>query len=315
MNFEWRTLTVGLAAFTLASLVASLAVPVLASRQRTIVTALRARRLASLRLLPAAAAGAAGLVVTAAFLAFEPRGPHEHLGWSVQGVALFGLALLLAALWRWMRIMIATRRVTREWFAGAEPIALPGVTVPAFVVHSSFPIVAIVGLRRPRLVIARAVLAACTTEELRAILAHEQGHLDRRDNLRRLLMAVTPDVLAWLPLSGRLFAAWNDAAEEAADDDAARAGGDGRLHLAAALVKVARLTTGRPAGSPTPASAFYCGQNLDTRVRRLLDPPAAPAAGRSAFSQLAAAAAIAIATVAVLPGLHALIEVAVRALP
>lgn len=315
MNFEWRTLTVGLAAFTLAGLAASLVVPALASRQRTIVTVLRARRLARIRLLPSAAALAAGLVVTAAFLAFEPRRPHEHLGWSVQVVALCGLVLLLAAAWRWMRIMIATRRLTREWFAGAEPIALPGVTVPAFVVHSSFPIVAIVGLRRPKLAIAQMVLSACTPEELQAILAHEQGHLDRRDNLRRLIMAVTPDVLTWMPISDRLFAAWSDAAEEAADDDAARAGSEGRLHLAAALVKVARLTSGPPNESLTPASAFYCGQNLDARVRRLLEPPAVTVAGGSAFSRLATAAAIAITIVMALPGLHALIEVAVRALP
>ncbi len=151
--------------------------------------------------------------------------------------------------------------------------------MPALAVTAPFPIVAVLGLRRPTLVIARSVLAACTPDELRAILAHEQGHIDRRDNLRRLLLAVSPDVVAWLPASDRLFAEWSSAAEEAADDDAARAGAAGRLHLASALMKVARLATGHAAADVMPASALYCGHNLDGRVRRLLEPPCAASRG------------------------------------
>ena len=123
----------------------------------------------------------------------------------------------------------------------AQPVTLAGISAPALVVDSDFPVVTVVGLRRPRLVIARSVLESCSDEELRAILAHEQGHIDRHDNLRRLLLSIAPDVLNWLPVSAKMFAAWRDAAEEAADDDAARTGADGRLRLASALVKVARL--------------------------------------------------------------------------
>jgi D-alanyl-D-alanine endopeptidase (penicillin-binding protein 7) len=215
-----------------------------------------------------------------------------------------------------MRIARTTRQLTREWLASAEPVALTGIKVPAVVITSSFPVVAVAGLRRPRLVIAKSVLASCTPEELQAILAHEQGHLDRHDNLGRLMLAVAPDVLAWLPASGRLFTAWCRATEEAADDDAARAGANGRLCLASALVKVARLASGPPAGSLMPASALYSGDSLDGRIRRLLEPRAdAGEPRRHAVGTLVAVASVAIASALALQGLYGVIETAIRVLP
>ncbi len=316
MTLELRILTVSLAAFALAGLAAALVVPALASRLGTNPAVLRARRLAMLRLLPAGAATAAGLVVTAAFLAFEPRQSGEYMGWVLKASALFGATLLLATAWRWIRVAHATRRLARAWLVSAEPVALAGIGLPAMAVTSSFPVVAVVGLLRPRLVIARSVLAACTHEELQAILAHEQGHLDRRDNLSRLMLAVTPDVLAWLPASARIFEAWCHAAEEAADDDAVRIGKDGRLCLASALVKVARLASGPPASSLMPASALYSGENLDGRVRRLLEPRTGAATPRPHGAEmLAAVASLAIVSAFALQELYALIEVAIRVLP
>jgi Zn-dependent protease with chaperone function len=316
VNFSLRVLTVGLAAFSLAGLLVALIVPVLLARRSAASAVVRSRRLARIRLGPATVASATSLCVVAAFLAFESRRPDEHMPVSLQVAALCGAGLLLAAAVRSLRIALATRRLTREWFAGAEPIAIAGLNLPAVAVTSDFPVVAIIGIRRPTLVIARSVLAACSADELRAILAHEQGHLDRGDNLRRLLLMATPDVLAWLPISRRLYVAWCEAAEEAADDDAARTGQDGRAHLASALVKVARVATGRRASGLMPASAFYGGQNLESRVRRLLEPQAGEAAGHPAsWPRVMATAGAIVAAALALPGLHALIEIAIHTLP
>jgi Zn-dependent protease with chaperone function len=316
MTFELRVLTVGLAAFAMASGLAALIVPWLASRQDGLPAARRAGRLGALRLLPVIVSTIAGVAVTMAFVAFEPRGAWEYVGWTIRTAAAGALATLVLAAWRSVRLVRATRRVTRSWFDAAEPIALPGIAAPALAVTSAYPIVAVVGLRQPTLVIARSVLAACTADELDAILAHEQGHVDRRDNLRRLLMSVTPDVLGWLPFSDRLYAAWVNATEEAADDNAARASADGRWHLASALIKVARLAAASQTPTPIPASALYCGGNLDTRVRRLLEPPQAGGPSRLDLARLSAAvAALAIVAALAWPGLHALVEVAIRALP
>ena len=74
-----------------------------------------------------------------------------------------------------MRVVAATRRLTREWLATAEPVALSGITRAAVAVASPFPVVAIVGFRRPTLVIARSVLAACSPEELRRFSRTNRG--------------------------------------------------------------------------------------------------------------------------------------------
>jgi beta-lactamase regulating signal transducer with metallopeptidase domain len=201
------------------------------------------------------------------------------------------------------------------WMAEASPVSLPGVHVPTFAVASDFPIVAVVGWRRPTLVIARTVLEHCTPEELTAIVAHERGHIERRDNLRRLLLAAAPDVLAWLPTSRDLIARWRDAAEEAADDDAARASAESRLNLASALVKVARLSPSAPAAAIVPASALYRGESLEARVRRLLEPdPAASSPATGAPWPTLALAGTAIAFTAP-ESVHRFMEVLLHRLP
>jgi len=316
VSFSLRVITVGLAAFTVAGLVAAMVVPMLLTRRSAACAAIRSRRLARIRLVPAAVASASGLAVVGAFLAFESRHPGEHMPVSLQVAALCGAGLLVAAAVRSVRIALATRRLEREWFATAEPVALAGLGLPAVTIASDFPVVAIIGIRRPTLVIARSVLAACSPDELGAIIAHEQGHLHRGDNLRRLFLMATPDVLAWMPISKRLYMAWSEAAEEAADDDAAQAGQDGRTHLASALVKVARVATGRRAHGLVPASAFYGGQNLESRVRRLLEPHVGVAAARrGSWPRVAAVAIVIVAAAVALPGLHALVEVAIHTLP
>jgi Zn-dependent protease with chaperone function len=317
MNFWLRTLTIGLAAYALVSLAAAVAVAALLRRRAAWSPAVRARRLAALRLAPASLAAAAGLAVTIAFLVFEPRRASEDLGLTLQAAAVLALAMVAGSVWRWARVAIATRRLTRAWLDRAEPIALPGISVRALQVAWPFPLVAIIGLRRPMLVIARSVLEACAPEELAAILAHEQAHIDRRDNVSRLLFAIAPDPLAWLPVSERFRSAWSSAAEQVADDCAGVASDRGRWHLASALVKVARLAAGCDTPSTlAPASALYCGHDLDTRVRRLLEPQPVSRPEPPVRMHVGAAAAITVVmSLVALPGLHALVEIAVNALP
>jgi Zn-dependent protease with chaperone function len=315
MSFELRTLVVGLAAFAGCGLIGAAIVPLLAWRQAQGAAVARARLLTRLRLLPVAVATVGSAAATTAFLAFESRRPFEAVSGTMVAFALGAAFLLLLSAWRSFRLARLTRQATRAWLSSGEPIALDGVGARTLAVDADFPIVAVVGLFRPRLIIARSVLASCTAEELRAVLAHEQGHLARRDNLRRLAMTAAPDVLGWLPISARLFSAWYDAAEEAADDEAARAHRDGRLHLASALVKVARLATGSPA-TIVPAAALYSGNPVESRVRRLLAPADGLADRRSyTFGAGVVAAIVAIVFAANAPVVHEWIEAAIRNLP
>jgi beta-lactamase regulating signal transducer with metallopeptidase domain len=197
---------------------------------------------------------------------------------------------------------------------GAKPIVLDGWTRPAFVIESTFPIVAVVGIWRPRLIIARHVLNSCSSEELRAVLAHEQGHAERRDNLGRLLMAVTPDVISWLPFSKRIALAWHEAAEEAADECADALGPRGRLLLAEALIRVARMAPSEPPVA-VPASALYRGENIERRVRRLLSPLAPVTIRWSRTERRLGRAAFILGCVLALQGVYEIVEAAVTFLP
>lgn len=314
MTYELRLAVLILAAFALGGLLATALVPWLSGRARAGGSRARATTAFAIRLLPAAVSSSLAALVAVSFVAFEPRGSLETTGRVLVGLAALAVVLVGLAAVRWILMVRATDRVVRRWMADAEPAALDGIAAPAFAVSSVFPIVSVVGLFRPRLIVARSVLAACTPDEMRAILAHEQGHIDRRDNLRRALLSALPDVLSWLPVSRRLLAEWHAATEEVADDRAARLGETGRPLLAQALLKVARLAP--PALEPRelPASALYRGEGVEHRVRRLLAPEGPVPSARLA-PRLAIAAVILAAAVVSLEMVHLIVEAAVYGLP
>lgn len=191
---------------------------------------------------------------------------------SIQLAVSLGIALAAA---------LRTRAATRAWLTGSVQLNLdPPAGVPAYVIDAVAPIVALVGAFRPKLVAARSVVEACTAAELAAIVAHERGHLCSRDNLKRWLMASAPDALRWTTVHQHIAAAWNDAAEDAADDAATPGDAASRVDLAALLIKIARLTP-RPVWPAATVSPFVEPSGLDRRVRRLLAGPGAVTSGRS----------------------------------
>ena len=315
MTFEERLIVIALAVFATICSAATLAVPLLARRLTEVPPAARASALLRLRLWPGIAAAGAMILAGASFFVFEQREYLESTGVMLPILAGLTLAFWCAGLLRALMLLISTRRLRRTWMASARPITLPDASVPAFAIVSSFPVVAVIGILRPRLMIAESVLSACTEAELGAIVAHENRHVRARDNLRRALIAFAPDCLSLLPLGRRLRRAWNDAAEEAADDAATTVGQHGRLLLAEALVRVARL--GAPASSPAlPASSLYRGESLDRRVRRLLVPAPATAVDRAVWwRRLLPFVAFAIACGFALEAVHVVVELAVTFLP
>ncbi len=321
MTVEWRILTTALAVFAGVGVLAAGLVLVLGRRISQGTAAARADRLADLRLLPAAAGTIASAIVLLAFVAFEPRWETEEMGVGVPALAGFAALLFAGSVARGFRLIRATRITTRAWLRAGESISLAGISAPAFAVDADFPVVTVIGFVRPRLIIARRVLDACTDEELRAILAHEQGHINRRDNLRRLLICMAPDVIAWLPVSTRWFDDWREAAEDAADDAATMSGADGPLRLAQALLKVARLVPDSQPRPALPASTLYRGERLERRVNRLIGRDAAassssieaPHAGTSPRRLLAAF--IVTVSLAMLEQIHGLVERVIHSLP
>lgn len=290
MTFDARLVVVGLATFTAMSLAATPLVPLALRRARGLAPDGRAGALLFARLLPVSVGALAALLATAAYLRFEPR-DEEPTGLLIQALAAMALLLVSGSLVRWAAMAWRTRRTVAQWMRSARPLTLEGVGIPASVIDSAFPVVAVVGAFRPRLIVARSVLDACPAPELDAVLAHERHHVARRDNLRRAVLAAVPDLLSWFPLSTRIADGWREASEDAADDAAERTGAAGRLGLASALVRVARLAPPDAAVPAGPVSMLLAADCLERRVRRLLAPAAAAPTTRRLFGPVLLAGA------------------------
>jgi Zn-dependent protease with chaperone function len=227
------------------------------------------RTLFALRLAPTACGLllAFGLFLPA-WVAFEPRQTTEPARGAVLILAASTVLVAALGLARGAWAFLKTSRALAAWAGRATPMAIPDAPAPVHVIDDPFPLVALSGLFRPRLLVARQVLAACEPAELSSVLAHEAAHLDARDNLRGLLIQSTPDLLTLLPSARRLEAAWREAAELEADTRAGH-GESGRVALAAAIVKVARLAaSGPPLAMAIPG--LHDGGPIERRVRRLL---------------------------------------------
>jgi Zn-dependent protease with chaperone function len=271
-------LCLALAALLLMNVLATLlSVALWRALRRTLArwsAATQAQVLIYLRLLPFACSLLfVGGFIIPAYLHHEPHPTNEVVSLKLALFAAFCFAGLTLAAWRGLRSWVATRRLVADWLRHAEPVELAGVSVPVYRLRHRFPVIAVVGLARPRLFIADHLFDKLSVEELRAAVMHEHGHLAARDNLKRTALRACRDVLMLVPAGRTLDNAWVEQSEAAADEHAARAGGAAvALDLASALVKIARLV---PAGATPrmPAGAFLVGNRdgdgLAWRVRRL----------------------------------------------
>ena len=238
--------------------------------------ATRARVAFAWRLGPTALSASAAGIVWASFFAFEPRHAGEAVGFIIPSVAAAGALLAGVGLLRAAGAWIASERLARAWTWHVPSIVLPGFDIPAWAIDADFPLVAVVGVRQPRLVVARTVAEGCSAGELAAIAAHERGHLVAGDNLRRLWLQSTYDCLSWTGRARDMGRAWQEAAEDAADDHATACGAR-EVDLASALVTVARLAPGQPMAAFPASAFFYRGDGIERRVRRILGRRSAPA--------------------------------------
>lgn len=234
----------------------------------------RARLIFLLRTFPALVSTVCVLLLLLpAYLVYEPRHAAEHVSFKLALLALASAIGITVAAGRSIAAWRLTARLTSDWIAKGQRVTIPGIHVTTYRIEHSFPVIAIVGVLRPRLFIASRVLDLLTAAEIKASLAHEHGHLTARDNLKRGVLRACRDSLLLIPAGRSLDHAWAEAAEEAADEHAARAGKNVALDLASALVKIARII---PEGArPTmPAGVFLLGDDesngIRGRVRRLV---------------------------------------------
>ena len=300
----------------LAAAVAARAWPATRARVSRLAPVARARTIAAWRLAPAAAGVAWALVLTGAFIRFEPRDTTEVPGVLLIAAAGFTLLLVVDALGRSSRAVrssLACARLLRE--CGRRVERADGLRL--WLVDTDYPVAAVTGIFRAELVLSTRILAECTPGEVEAVLRHEQAHVSRRDNVVRAAMLALPNPLSLLAAGHEMQAAWSAAVEESADDAAAGFEAGTRAALASALVRVAKMAR-TPAPAWVPALAFYEGANLEHRVRRLLDTRGAAtriALGSILACATAAAGCAAALTDTVAREVHVWMEIAVNFVP
>jgi hypothetical protein len=148
---------------------------------------------------------------------------------------------------------------------------LAGSSQPVWILDAPAPLLALVGVFGSRVAISSPVMNVLPAGPLAAALRHEAAHRVSRDNLKRLLLLLAPDMLPGFHGFGAIERNWARLTEWAADDEAV--GGDAHLslYLAAALVRIARMG-GAPTPSPLATSFLGDPHELSARVDRLLNP-------------------------------------------
>jgi len=234
----------------------------------------RAQIIFALRTFPI---GAATLFVLAfllpAYVLFEPHSTEETVSYKLALITLASLTGIAIAAFRVARTWVVTRRLMANWLEYSEPIELEDVSVPVYRLEHPFPVIAVVGIMRPRMFVAAQIFDSLSREEFSAAIAHEYGHLSGHDNFKRTFMRVCRDMLL-LPFGRELDRAWSANTESAADEYAAGVGGDSMaVHLASALIKIARIVPGGTSPAMPLASFLIDGRdgNLRDRIKRLLE--------------------------------------------
>jgi Zn-dependent protease with chaperone function len=210
----------------------------------------------------------AGLCVPS-YLWLEPAATSEHVGFVSVVLGILGATTWCGSIARTAHSLVASLRHNRICRVAGEEVGAPGESSSLLILESDAPLLALSGLFRPCLLISRSVLHALSSEELDTALAHEQAHRRSRDNAKRLLLLLAPDIFPFVRPFRSLERHWSKFAEWAADDQATAGDASRALSLAAALVGVARL--GSAPRLPYLSTALLaCDRDLSARVNRLL---------------------------------------------
>jgi len=266
--FALRGLDVSFAVFVLIYCVLSLAV-VLTWRKALIwARHCSVRRVSNvlftLRMFPLITA----TLITAAFtipsfLLLEPRAINEPMEGFPLALGIAGVGLAVAGICNAVLALIRAKRNISEWTRESETTET-AAPVPVLRIRRSVPAMTAAGIVRPRVLVSGSAEFMLTPSEMQVALNHELEHVRRRDNLRKLLMRL----VAFPGMSG-LEAAWLETTEMAADDAAVSNTGEA-LDLAAALIKLSRLSSVDSSSDLTAALIHTPASMMNARVERLI---------------------------------------------
>jgi len=176
----------------------------------------------------------------------------------------------------------ASSRITEV----AHALRLP--SVPPIRVSEIISVPALVGLRRPVILLPVHFVTIASDEELRMVLAHEMAHLRRRDLAWAWLGVALRSIFFFHPLA---WLAWRESqiADEAACDELAlKSVGASRRQYGQLIL---RLATGQPLTAPSAASVAGNAESVRRRLDNLVRSPQ-PRTGVSAVCLILALAAV-----------------------
>ncbi len=167
-----------------------------------------------------------------------------------------GFVALISAWWLGWRAL-------RDALRTAAPLDLPiGMQV---MTSAEFAEPGVFGVRRPILPLPAGIMAFLTPAQFEAILAHEQCHVRRRDNLATAIhMAV--EALFWFhPLVWWLGARLMEERERACDEEVLLLGSEPQVY-AEGILKICELYL----ESPLPCVSGVTGANLKKRIEAIM---------------------------------------------
>jgi hypothetical protein len=280
LEYSIRLACICLASFFLVHLVTGLLALRLSPWVVSITAKLRpqqaARLLFTLRLAPVFLSFCVVIALCVpSYLRYEQNGDAEKVGLFCLVASALGLALCLISFGRGVHAVAHSFMATRRCSSIEAAAVWNGVPVSGGDV-AGMPLLALVGIVRPRLILSRRVLEALSPEQLDAALSHERAHQLSRDNLKRLLVVLAPGILPFVNGFGKVEHQWERCIELAADDHATRGEIGRSVALAEALIRVARLGNAE-AGVRLASSLCTRSEDLALRVHRLLGFEAATA--------------------------------------
>ena len=266
--FELRGLDVSFSAFAMVYLVLSAAVVL---TWRRIYRSMADRPISQiadllfvLRMFPLIAAA----LVTAAFtvpsfLLLEPRSINEPVGGLPLVLGICGALLGGCGIANLTLAILRASRTISKWTGESEP-ANSIHSVPLLRIRRTIPAMAAAGIMRPKILLSSSAEFLLSGRELKAALNHEFMHVRRRDNLRKLLLRFVA-----FPWMKALEATWLEATEMAADDAAVHSNEEA-LDLAAALIKLSRLSPANATMDLTTALVHSPAAVMNARIERLI---------------------------------------------
>ncbi len=201
----------------------------------------------------------------------------QILGSPQQILLTVAIVALAAAAIKAVFVIASARKVARRYSHTAEDFPrldailgkLDAARVRVRVADDSDISAFTYGIVKPIICLSSGLIHSLNDSELAAVVAHEVGHIKRRDNLGIFLALFIRDFLWPLPISHQLFAIFVSEKEFAADEFAVRVTGD-PVELAGAIVSVAKAAHSKKALSPAYATFFSNKATAKTRIHRLL---------------------------------------------